>query len=102
MFNQFSGTMSLNNLLEINRLYELMKEGINNQFNTGTNGNMNYNIGLMNVNMNISMNNSNVISNKNPVNINEDNKYKDIILDKYYNNQDIVIKKNTKANICCI
>ena len=99
MFNQFSGTMSLNNLLEINRLYELMKEGINNQFNTGTNGNMNYNIGLMNVNMNISMNNSNVISNKNPVNINEDNKYKDIILDKYYNNQDIVIKKNTNNNL---
>ena len=35
MFNQFYGIMNLNNLLEINRLYEMMKEGINNRFNTG-------------------------------------------------------------------
>ena len=35
LFNQFSGTMSLNNLFEINQLYELLKEGINNQFNNG-------------------------------------------------------------------
>ena len=33
MFNQFSGTMNLNNLYEINKLYEMMKEGINNQIN---------------------------------------------------------------------
>ena len=28
--NQFRGTLNLNNLYEINRLYEMMKEGINN------------------------------------------------------------------------
>ena len=98
MFNQFSGTMSLNNLFEINRLYELMKEGINNQFNTANNSNANYNMGLMNMNMN--MNNNNVMNNniKNNNNIIEDNKYKDIVLDKYYNDQDIIIKK-INANI---
>ena len=41
MFNQFSGTMSLNNLYEINHLYEMMKEGINNQFNNGNNNTFN-------------------------------------------------------------
>ena len=69
MFNQFSGTMNLNNLFEINRLYELMKEGINNQFNTVNNSNINYNMGLMNMNMN--MNNNNTMNNniKNYINI---------------------------------
>ena len=37
MFNQYSGTMTLNNLSEINKLYEMMKEGINNQQNFGNN-----------------------------------------------------------------
>ena len=104
MFNQFSGNMNLNNLLEINRLYEMMREGINNQFNTSTNGNINYNIGMINMNMNMNINNNNAMnSNKNPLNIIENNKYKNIVLDKYYNDQDIIIKKinnniNSNAN----
>ena len=36
--NQFAGSMTLNNLYEINKLYEMMKEGINNQMNIN-NGN---------------------------------------------------------------
>ena len=102
MFNQFSGNMNLNNLLEINRLYEMMREGINNQFNTSTNGNINYNIGMINMNMNMNNNNA-MNSNKNPLNIIENNKYKNIVLDKFYNDQDIIIKKinnniNSNAN----
>ena len=38
LYNQFTGTMTLNNLLEINKLFEYIKEGINNnQINNGTN-----------------------------------------------------------------
>ena len=43
LFNHFSGTMSLNNLLEINKLYEMMKESINNQMNMNNNAYMNLN-----------------------------------------------------------
>ena len=89
MFNQFSGLMNLNNLFEMNKLYEMMKEGINNQFNNIVNNNNN----TFNYN-----NNFNIINNNNTnININnringidniiktEDNKYKNIILDRYYN-----------------
>ena len=78
--NQFSGTMSLNNLYEINHLYEMMKEGINNQFNAGNNINTynNYNMGIINNNIN---NNNFVSNNINGNNIDE-NKYRNIILDK--------------------
>ena len=86
MLNQFSGKMNLNNLYEINQLYEMMKEGINNQFNTGNNNPYNYNIGIMS--------NNNIISNKSNVDFMEENKFRDIILDKYYNDGDIIIKKN--------
>ena len=90
MFNQFSGKMNLNNLYEMNKLYEMMKEGINNQFNNAANSNYNYNFNIMNNSNNININNSG------PENFgkNEDNKYKNIILDKYYNDKEIVFKKN--------
>ena len=94
--NQFSGTMNLNNLYEINHLYEMMKEGINNQFNTGNNitYNNNYNMGLMGNNNN----SNNLINVKNNANIIEENKYKNIILDKYFNDENIVIKKINAGN----
>ena len=95
--NQFSGTMNLNNLYEINHLYEMMKEGINNQFNTGNNVtyNNNYNMGLINNNNN----SNNLISIKNNANNIEENKYRNIILDKYFNDENTVIKKiNSKNN----
>lgn len=45
IYNQYSGTMTLNNLLEINKLYELMKEGISLQLsfsnNMGNQSNLN-------------------------------------------------------------
>ena len=94
--NQFSGTMNLNNLYEINHLYEMMKEGINNQFNTGNNitYNNNYNMGLIGNNNN----SNNLINVKNNANIIEENKYKNIILDKYFNDENIVIKKINAGN----
>ena len=91
MLNQFSGKMNLNNLFEINQLYEMMKEGINNQFNTGNNNPYgSYNMSIMPTN--------NIISNKNNIIPLDENKYKDIILDKYYNDGDIIIKRNEKYN----
>ena len=88
--NQFSGTLNLNNLYEINHLYEMMKEGINNQFNIPNNNN--YNIGLI-------INNNIINNNGINMNIIEENKYRNIILDKYYNNEEIVIKKNGSYKI---
>ena len=41
--NQFSGLLCLNNLCEINKLYEMMKESINNQMNLNNNGYLNLN-----------------------------------------------------------
>ena len=81
MFNQFSGTMTLNNLLEINKLYEMMKEGINNQLN---NGNQN------NLYQNKQYYKSNTYSNNNIYN----DKPKNIILDITYNNEESITKKN--------
>ena len=58
MFNQYSGTMTLNNLCEINTLYELMKEGISNQLNMGNNnGYMNGYNNINNPNMKYQQNN---------------------------------------------
>ena len=83
MYNQFSGTMTLNNLLEINNLYELMKEGINNQLNIGINNNL-----YIQQNRNNLKNN--IFSNSNIIN---ENKPKNIILDKTYKNENPITKK---------
>ena len=81
--NQYSGTMTLNNLLEINKLYELMREGINNQINSGNN------------NLYIQQNRQNYRTN----NILNEDKPKNIILDRYYNNEEPIIKNNITINI---
>ena len=50
--------MTLNNLCEINTLYELMKEGISNQLNMGNNnGYMNGYNNINNINMKYQQNN---------------------------------------------
>ena len=82
IFNQFSGTMTLNNLLKLNNLYEMMKEGINNQLNVGNN----------NVYMTqkvCGLKNDNVIND-----IYTEEKPKNIILDKTYNSEEPITKKN--------
>ena len=83
MYNQFSGTMTLNNLLEINNLYEMLKEGINNQLNLGINNNL-----YMQQNRNHLKNNN--FSN----NIINENKPKNIILDRTYKSEEPITKKN--------
>ena len=108
MFNQYSGTMTLNNLCQINKLYELMKEGINNQINTGNiNGYMN---GLNNgITQNMKyLQNNNIFNQQNGIgyynnfnsNKNEEKskfEYKNIILDTHYKNEEPIIKKNTSS-----
>ena len=83
MYNKFSGTMTLYNLFEINNLYEMMKEGINNQLNLGINNNLYLQQNRYNLKNNIFSNNI----------INE-NKSKNIILDKTYKNEEPITKKN--------
>ena len=101
MFNQFSGSMTLNNLYEINKLYEMMREGINNQLNIGNNNG--YIIGN-NQNMKYQQNNifrqQNGYFNNFNTNKSEEkskNEYTNIILDTTYNNEDPITKKNNST-----
>ena len=93
LYNQFSGTMSLNNLCEINKLYEMMKESITNQTNLINNG------GYMNLNYKYQQNNICRLPNGYYY-INEDksknNDYNNIILDSTYNSEETIIKKSNK------
>ena len=88
MFNQFSGTMTLNNLLEINNLYEMMREGINNQLNLGNNNNLYMQQNRNNIQNNIFTNN-----------IFKDEKPKNIILDTTYNSEEPILRKNISSNV---
>ena len=97
MFNQFSGSMTLNNLYEINKLYEMMREGINNQLNIGNNNG--YIIGN---NQNIKYQQNNLFRQQNGyfnnynTNKSEEkskNEYTNIILDTTYNNEEPITKK---------
>ncbi len=101
MFNQFSGTMTLNNLFEINKLYEMMKEGINNQMNVGNNN------GYMNGNNQMKyLQNNNIYRQQNGynyynTNISDEkskNDYSNIILDTTYNSEEPITKKNLALN----
>ena len=99
MFNQFSGTMTLNNLCEINKLYEMMKEGINNQLNMGNNnGYINgNNQNMKHFHNNILRQQNGYYNNYNNTNINNEkskNDYKNIILDTTYNSEEPIIKRN--------
>ena len=89
MFNQFSGTMTLNNLLELNNLYEIMREGINNQLNIGNNNN--------NLYMQQNMNNikKNIFTN----NIFNEERPKNIILDRTYKNEEPILRKNFSSTL---
>ena len=90
VYNQYSGTMTLNNLCQINKLYELMKEGINNQLNIGNNN------GYMNsYNQNAKYQQNGYFNNFNG-NISEErskNEYSNIILDTTYNSEEPISKK---------
>jgi hypothetical protein len=101
MFNQFSGTMSLNNLFEINKLYEMMKEGINNQLNMGNNN------GYMNGNNQMKYLQNNMYRQQNGyynsynTNLSDDkskNEYSNIILDTTYNSEDPITRKSFQFN----
>ena len=95
IFNQFAGTMSLNNLFEINKLYELLKEGINNQLNNGClNGNSQNNKYPQNTiyrNQNGYYNNSFFSDEKSK------NEYSNIVLDTTYNSEEPIHKKNISS-----
>ena len=92
MLNQFSGTMTLNNLFEINKLYELLKEGINNQLNNGyINGNNQNNKYQQNNKKNGYYNNSYISDEKSK------NDYSNIILDTTYNSEEPIHRKNISS-----
>ena len=106
MFNQYSGTMTLNNLCEINTLYELMKEGISNQLNMGNNnGYMNGYNNINNPNMKYQQNsyrqqNVNGYYNNYNTNLSEEkskNEYSNIILDTTYNSEEPISKKSMSS-----
>ena len=90
LFNQFSGTMNLNNLFEINKLYEMMKEGMNKMINMGNND-------ILNLNYKYQQNNIYQLPNGYYF-INEDksknNENNNIILDSTYNSDETITKKN--------
>ena len=93
MYNSFSGTMTLNNICQMNKLYEMMKEGISNQMNGGNNN------GYMNgLNQNVKYYQNNMIKQQNNYynNISEEKsktEYNNIILDKNYNSEDPITRK---------
>ena len=90
LFNQFSGTMTLSNLCQINRLYELMKEAINNQINMGnTNGYMNGN----NQNVKYGMMRQQYGYYNYNGNIYDENSKNNFILDSTYNKEDSITRK---------
>ena len=104
LYNQYSGTMTLNNIYEINKLYELMKEGMNNQIyianNNGYNNINNPNIKYQQDNNNFMQPNSNGYYNNYYNNISEEKSKKDysnIILDSTYLNEEPIIKKNISS-----
>ena len=75
--NNFYGTFTINNLVELNRLYEMMKEGLSSQQGENNQGNFNgygqnYNNGYYNNNNN-TYNNNNGDNNNNYVDFNENN-----------------------------
>ena len=94
LYNQFSGTMCLNNLCEINKLYEMMKESINIQMNTNNNGYMNLNYKYQTQN-NISRlpNGYYYISDDKS----KYNDYNNIILDSTYNSEETITKKTNQS-----
>ena len=97
MFNQFSGTMTLNNLCEINKLYEMMKEGINNQLNAGNaNGYMNANNQNMKYPNNNTFRQQNGYYNNYNTNISDEKskiEYSNIKLDTTYNSEEPITRK---------
>ena len=83
-FNQFSGTMTFNNLIKLNNLYEMMTEGINNQLNAGNNTYISQN--MNNFKNNIFVNN-----------IYNEEKPKNIVLDKTYNSEETITRKSISS-----
>ena len=104
MLNQFSGTMTINNLCEINKLYEMMKEGINNQLNMGnTNGYMNGTGQNMKYQNNNMLRQQNGYYNTYNTNINDEksrNEYSNIKLDTTYLSEEPITKKPNSIFQC--
>ena len=92
--NQFSGTMCLNNLCEINKLYEMMKESINNQMSLNNNG-------YLNLNLKYPTQNNICLLPNGYYYINDDKSrnydYNNIILDSTYNSEETITKKTNQS-----
>lgn len=89
LYNQFTGTMTLNNLLEINKLFDYIKEGINNnQINNGINYTADGN--------KILMSNSYYFNSDNQKNFNKENE--NIILDTTLINNEPIKKRQLPEN----
>ena len=102
MYNSFSGTMTLNNLCQINKLYEMMKEGINNQMNVGNNnGYINgFNQNKIYPHNNMYKQQNTYYNNYNMTNLSEEkskNEYNNIILDKTYNNEQPITRRGNSS-----
>ena len=93
LYNQFSGTMSLNNLCAINKLYEMMKEGMNTQMNLNNNGYMNVNYKYQHNNIYRLPNGFYYINDEKSKN----NEYSNIILDSTYNSEETITRKSNQS-----
>ena len=91
--NNYTESMSLDNLYLINRTYEIMKERFNNKMNL-------INTGNMNLNYKYQIDNINKLSNGNYYINNEKNKsdYNSIILDSTYNSEEAITKKTNNSS----
>jgi len=94
LFNHYSGTMCLNNLLEINKLYEMMKESINNQMNMNNNAYMNLNYKYQNQGNICRLPNGYYYINDEK---SRNNEYNNIILDSTYNSEETITKKSNQS-----
>ena len=94
LYNQFSGTMCLNNLCEINKLYEMMKESINNQINMNNNGYMNLNNRYQTQNNICRLPNGYYYINDDK---SRNNDFNNIILDSTYNSEETITRKTNQS-----
>ena len=96
IFNQFSGTMTLSNFFELNKLYELLKEGINNQLNIGNNNGYT-NANNQNIKYIQTQNGYNNNFNYNNSIEKIKSHYNNIILDNTYNSEKSISKQNNSS-----
>ena len=89
--NEYTGILTLNNLLSINKIYEMMKEGMNNQINLVNNGNMNLLYKYQQNNI-YQLSNGNFYINDEKSKIDNN-----IILDSTYNSEETITRKTNQS-----